>query len=345
MTLSFLQLWLSVHVLLYSTTTIRTEADGMSIPRNATALPVINLQLICATDIRTSRREVPTQEDSQSQYESQSQSQYESPPQEDYEYRVPQSYAPWNAKQVFQDYYASLNMPTLTSLNKLTLTYMERLDGMDSFLDHHPDVSTMCNLSSPMTMLTLLMEGYYYDYPTNDDDDDEVPRSSSTLQSLVNASSVKTYMSQHICPDILLWQALVIHNTNSNSATNNNMVHNAYPHNPFEMCELEEMFLSGKINNNTNLGVPLIFGLLVGLFMCGMLTHALTSLTTPSSRRHHSYRLPPLTSSSSSERHGIDMELPIRHSNSNLNAATATTRSNPAEEQTSIYEEAIRPID
>jgi hypothetical protein len=134
-------------VFLLSTTTTTTLAaltDDM-LPPNATALPVINLQLVCATDTRQHGTEVHV--DDAHVYS-----------------HVP---PPWNATQVFSDYYASLHL----GIDKPLFVYSEKVDGMDSLRETHPDLSpTVCNLTSPMTMLTLLMEGYYYSNNNNNND-------------------------------------------------------------------------------------------------------------------------------------------------------------------------------
>jgi hypothetical protein len=301
-------------------TTKMTLANGNShiIPVNATALPVINLQLICATDIRVksnSNSNIHTHH----------------------------IISAWDTRQVFQDYYKSLHIGVV----KPTLTFEERLDGMDSLMDHHPDVATMCNLTSPMTMLTLLLEGYYYD---NDDDDSASQGSASSTTSMhahVNASSVKKWVTEHVCENILLWQAAV--HTHTGSGTAFSTVHNSYTHNPFEMCELQEMMAN---QNSRELGVPLIFGLLVGLFMCGMLTHAALpgnggtstrlSRSSTNNRRHYTF--------ASTSEMDLDMEMTTRRSST---LATNTTNDDDGSDDdsddppggSSIFDEAIRPID
>jgi hypothetical protein len=94
------------------------------------------------------------------------------------------------------------------------------------------------------------------------------------------------------------------------------------------MCELQEMA------DNDNFGVPLIFGLLVGLFMCGMLSHAAIGRPDLASRRHYTF-----TSTSDTE-----MELPTRNSNTTTSPLAPTTNDDPTD-GSNIYEEAIRPID
>jgi hypothetical protein len=71
----------------------------------------------------------------------------------------------------------------------------------------------------------------------------------------VNQSSVHDWFVEHVCERILLWQARVLEVqptttneqgsdsifTDTNTNTNSVVVHNLYSHNPFEMCQVQEM--------------------------------------------------------------------------------------------------------